>query len=696
VIGRLAVVSSALAAALVPASSAQLTDLQPGRNFTSAAAFGTGRSEALAVGDCDNDGDLDVIVANGGDGGAQANRIYINLGGLQAGTQGTFADESALRFAGIPIDTSRDCEFVDIDADGDLDVHIGNRGSFANGGEPNRFHQNLGGAQAGTVGYYAEITNSAYGTLVSVPLGQQVLGGNQGPFRDYSHDVDFADLDDDGDLDMFHGTTGPGMSDTRDSRVFLNDGTGVFHELWPWADPAADTKTHLIDMDLADLDGDYDLDVFVASRDSQSRIYLNNLYDPLGSTPFQDVTQVALIDSGAALIGSDTYEVELADADGDGDFDAWMVNYQGKLDRMLRNDSGGHGPLTFTRKDAWIVGDPFVDELEVAFGDYDGDGDLDLLVANFSGTNWIYQSGLAQGLDPDTQGIYHRTGFSTGGSLAGNFPEMPTTADFATSLDAAWGDMDGDGDLDGLVANDLNGSNRLYTNALGIPDVHAPGFYKVTAAGAPPAGQPVVIHAQARDNAPPELHVFYAARLVYAVDAGAPVSMPMFAQGGQQYRGVIPAQIGSVSYHVEVDDLAGNTGVSATQGYLQGAPDAWTDLGFGLAGAGGVPALVGSGTLVPGSPGTLTLGGAAPSATAFLFLSFTNTPTPFKGGTLVPVPVALTIPMVTNIAGGIPLAWASWPGGLPPGTTLYLQYAIADAGAPVGTALSNALKGTTP
>jgi hypothetical protein len=169
---------------LVPPLAAQLTDLQPGRNFVGSAEFGTSRSEAVAVGDCDDDGDLDVLVGNGGDGGPQANRIYINLGGLQAGTPGTFADESAPRFAGIPNDTSRDCEFVDIDADGDLDVHIGNRGTPANGGEPNRFYQNQGGAQVGTVGYYTEITNTAYGTLVSVPPEQQVLGGNQGPFRD--------------------------------------------------------------------------------------------------------------------------------------------------------------------------------------------------------------------------------------------------------------------------------------------------------------------------------------------------------------------------------------------------------------------------------------------------------------------------------------------------------------------------------
>jgi hypothetical protein len=205
-----------------------------------------------------------------------------------------------------------------------------------------------------------------------------------------------------------------------------------------------------------------------------------------------------------------------------------------------------------------------------------------------------------------------------------------------------------------------------------------------------------VIHAQARDNTPLELHAFYAARLIYSVDGGASVTLPMVVQGGQQYRGVIPAQVGAVSYHVEVDDLAGNTGVSSTQGYVQGGLDAWTDLGSGLAGAGGVPSFVGGGTLATGSPGTLTLSNAAPSARAFLFLSFASTPTPFKGGTLIPVPVALTLPMVTDGAGGLPLSWTSWPGGLPSGTTLYLQYAIADVGAPAGTALSNALQATTP
>jgi hypothetical protein len=256
--------------------------------------------------------------------------------------------------------------------------------------------------------------------------------------------------------------------------------------------------------------------------------------------------------------------------------------------------------------------------------------------------------------------------------------------------------MDGDGDLDILIANDANQQNRLFTNELGVPDVHAPDFHQVTVVGIPAGGAPVVIHAQVRDNAPYYLHTYYAARLVWSVDDGPPVTVPMAAQGGQQFRGVIPAQVGAVEYHVEIDDLAGNTGVSTTFAYVQGEPSAWTDVGSGLAGGGGVPVLADTGTLAPGSSGTLTLSGAAPAAPSALFVSLASTPTPFKGGTLVPVPPVLTLPLATNGSGGIPLAWASWPSGLPPGTTLYVQYAIADAGAAADTALSNALQGVTP
>ena len=104
---------------------------------------------------------------------------------------------------------------------------------------------------------------------------------------------------------------------------------------------------------------------------------------------------------------------------------------------------------------------------------------------------------------------------------------------------------------------------------------------------------------------------------------------------------------------------------------------------------------MGTGALTTGSAGTLTLTGAKPSAAAFLFTSLAATPTPFKGGTLVPLPVLLGLPLGTSPGGQVALAWSSWPAGLS-GLPVHLQYAIQDAGAVAGVALSNAARGDVP
>ncbi|MHC5212234.1 MAG: FG-GAP-like repeat-containing protein [Planctomycetota bacterium] len=663
--------------------SAQLTDLQPGRNFGQTAQFGTYRSENIDVGDADNDGDLDVIVGNGGDGGAQPNKIYINDG------TGAWTDQSGTRFAGVPNDTTRDIEFMDMDDDGDLDVYVSNRGTVANGGETSRFYTNRGGLQGPNVGFYVEQTNTRWGSLTSVPGSDQILGGNQGPFRDYSCDCDFADLDDDGDLDLFHSSYGPSINGTRDSRIFMNDGTGTFDEQWPWINGGGDIKTHTLDMDIVDLDGDFDLDVVMSSRDSQARVYMNNLYNPSSGSLFQDITGSALIATGATLSGTNNYECEPVDADGDGDFDIWMKNYNGNRDRLLRNN--GNLPPTFTQMNAWIVGDPNVDENEVDFGDYDGDGDLDAFAANFSGTNWLYQGGLAQGLNPGTQGIFHRTG--GGGSLAAGWHELPTT-NGQTTLDGEWVDIDGDGDEDLVLANDGNGQNRQFRNALGVPDVHAPTFHQITTVSSPTAGQPVIVHAQVRDNSAYYLTAYYDAELIYSVNGGGDQTIDMFSQAGQQFRASIPAQNGSVDWHIEVTDMNGNTGVSSNFNYNQGTGSGWTDLGGGHPGVSGIPNLAGTGTLVTGQPFTLNLTNAATTASATVFASFLDTPTPFKGGTLHTVPVAFSLAFVTDGSGQV-LLGGPWPAGAG-GLTFYLQYAITDAAASKGVSISNYLRADVP
>jgi hypothetical protein len=133
----------------------------------------------------------------------------------------------------------------------------------------------------------------------------------------------------------------------------------------------------------------------------------------------------------------------------------------------------------------------------------------------------------------------------------------------------------------------------------------------------------------------------------------------------------------------------------AKWGGCSAPPTPWTDLGSGLAGASGVPQLNGLGDLVAGTPGSLGLANAAPSAVATLFVSTSSTPTSFKGGTLLTVPILLTLPLSSDALGELLLPWAAWPSGLS-GVSLFFQFGIQDGAAVKGVALSNALRADVP
>lgn len=681
--------------ALAPATQAQLTDLQPGRNFqTAQIQFGGGRSENIDIGDIDNDGDYDVGIANGGDGTAEANVVYVNNGGVQGGTMGTFSNETNTRWAGVPNDTSRDIEFVDFENDGDLDVYISNRGTTVNNGEVSRSYENQGGKQNGAIGFYAENTPRFWGTLISVPANEEEgPQDGKGPFRDFSCDCDFGDLDDDGDVDLFHSSYGPNINGTRDSRIFMNDGNGMFNEHWPWMSPGGDIRVHTLDIDLADFDSDYDLDVFASSRDSQARVWRNNLYTTTGEPAlFTDVTQTALINTGATLVGGGNYEAEFADMDGDGDFDVWGKNYGNSQDDItMVNDGNG----VFTIQD-WIRGDPGVDENEVDFFDYDNDGDLDAFVANFGGTNWIYTNGLAQGQD-GSNGLFHRNGVSGQAS----WDETPQNGNSGTSLDGECADMDGDGDVDVMLSNDGGQQNRYWENVLGTPDTFAPTFHQFTQQGDKSDGSDTVIHAQLRDNANYYVIQFYKTNLIYTVDGGDERCVSMLSQSGQQFRGVIPGGlVGEIAYRIETSDDAGNTAVSATVTYNQSGganDDLWHSISCGTVGERGTPYLEGRGEMTPGSASSFVLKDGASNAFAVLFLSASSTPVFFKQGTLYTFPISLMQNRGTD-AGGLDYFGFPWPSTsvLPSGTPLYVQYGIQDTVHPTGVALSNAIHGTIP
>jgi hypothetical protein len=116
----------------------------------------------------------------------------------------------------------------------------------------------------------------------------------------------------------------------------------------------------------------------------------------------------------------------------------------------------------------------------------------------------------------------------------------------------------------------------------------------------------------------------------------------------------------------------------------------WQEIGPGTAGSTGVPSLTGIGTLASGGAGELRLQAAPPSAPGLLLVSVDPSAIPFKGGTLYAVPVVAALPLVTDQAGSLTLAWQHAPGA-PAVPQLVLQAALLDPGAVGGVALSGAI-----
>ena len=538
-------------------------------------------TENVDFGDVDLDGDWDAVFADGGDAGNDQNRIWVNQGGLQAGTVGDFVDDTGARFPLIMQD-GRDIEFVDFDSDGDLDLYSSNTSQLSN--QSNRWWVNDGGLQGGTLGFYTDETAIRWvgiGNAQSSINPSQALGG--GGFIDFSCDCDFGDLDNDGDMDLVHSSYGGIFGGQVPTRIFLNDGLGMFTEFNPgggqlanqtitvgdagiWCEGTQATDTNssdgqfcdiassALDIDIGDIDGDFDLDILHGSRQTVPRMFENRLEenggDPLTDLIFRDVTGSAFV--GTHSTGNGHYEQEMGDLDGDGDLDIYGLNWLAAFgfdDITMR----GVGDGTFDQ--ITTLGNSSTDDNEGDFLDYDLDGDLDLFVANFQGQDRLYRNENNGGAT-----------FSLVDVTSGNIP--PYVSFSPTSLDADCCDVDNDGDYDVLVAADNGDRNVLLTNntdPVSGMDNHAPYIPNVEQApDRLPGPIPTVIRAQVYDNAPYYITWYNDVEIRYTVDGGPQQVVPMVSSGGQIFRGELPGNLdGTVCYMIAATDQYGQTGVSS-------------------------------------------------------------------------------------------------------------------------------------
>lgn len=668
---------------------------------------------AVALGDVDLDGDWDAVLADGGGTvGVDQSRLWINLGGLQAGEPGKFADETAIRLPSMPA-VSFDVDLADIDGDGDPDIHLTNSAEFISQGS--YWWVNLGAAQGGSFGYYANETAQRW-----IGLGQpgssiapSIVAPGGSSFMDFSEESAFADLDNDGDLDLVHTSRGYWtVGGDMPMRVFLNDGQGHFQEFNPggfmplngklkpgdpglWCEGSYEpgttdiTGTHCdvagrtFDVEIGDIDGDFDADIALSDVTDGARMFANRLDASAlapqlsGQLGFRDVTNAAMPTS----LLEKTLSQLLDNFDGGDDVE--LVSVVGQPEppgsfpvHVLHNDGGSFGAPSYF---PWPIAGQ-ASPWEVNALDYDGDGDLDLFVSDY-GWSASYPERLYR---------------NDGGSV---FTEVPMPSWFVSpSEDAATADLDGDGDYDIHVATFNPNPEILLENITNVPDQHGPQLPKLEQlpdGAAQPDG--VAVRTYVYDNAPAHVTAKNSTHLEVAVDG---VSLPPAActhSFAQVFRGELPGNlVGTVSYRFVSEDAYGNTGASATKTYASTAVAAYASAyGAGTAGvvSGSQPTL---GALsIPFGGSTLFLAGHAdgpPGSLGILVLAAGKQvpPLPIPGLVVANIATPLVLmKVVSTDAHGDAVVPLAVPAGAV-GIEAYAQFCVLDP-TPAGDLLSTSM-----
>lgn len=377
-----------------------------------------GNRAAPAFADVDGDGDFDMLLGTRSGNtfffrntGSATNPVFTEQTGANnpfdeiTGTTGKYGAGEA-----VPV-------FVDLDDDGDLDLFIGSstqRSYYGGYNSSVQYFENQGTVSA------PEFV-SAFHPLTSTLK------------YSYNTSLTFADIDNDGDLDVFEGGRYSNLN------LFRNDeGSGFPQVGYAWdasnrtGNPAYSLYFQNGSPVFADLDGDEDLDLIVGQSSSYhaSIQYYENV-DGNYTLQLNDIPKLSPFDG--VDVGEDAAPV-FVDIDNDGDLDAVIgAKYSGTGLSVYINDGGiftpdPEHPLTSLISWANVV---------PVFVDIDADGDLDLFYGGWD-VSFFENTGTAA--NPE---------FTEQETL---FPSVNYSN--ADDLSLAFIDLDNDGDLDALLGND--------------------------------------------------------------------------------------------------------------------------------------------------------------------------------------------------------------------------------------------------
>ena len=341
------------------------------------------------VADMDSDGDMDIVASSIHD---DTIRWFENNGNINP----TFTAATIATNA----DSVREITVADMDNDGDLDIL-----SASENDDTIAWYENNGAADP-------TFTKAVIATSADNAL-----------------DVQVADLDGDGDLDIV-------SASSLDDTIAWYENDGAANPTWAAADIAtnADGATSVF---LIDLDKDGDIDILSSSyNDDTIAWYENNG----AANPTFTAADIATNIDGA-------YHVYAEDMDADGDIDILASAAIG--DKVVLFKSNGAADPTFTASDI-ITG--FDTPIGLDVKDIDGDGDLDIGIA---GNDGLFGASAADKV----------AWYASDGAANPSWTLIQSTTNPKDGAENVFiADIDGDGDLDGVSASHNDDTIALYIN----------------------------------------------------------------------------------------------------------------------------------------------------------------------------------------------------------------------------------------